>query len=458
MVELGDHCHTFVIPRLQKVIAGEDKGDVTGVVGWQGGGGYRYFKLAPSLLETDRWGREVISKAYNAEMLAEALCKIEGFTYAPSDAVYWQQGHSTEHDFIYVTTQSFGVERLQQLSEEVGTERSLLLLCSAFRGHTDRWPNLTVKKIPSHIRSRCEWGHDDYSLNVGNLPQAPARTEPREPSTAKNIAGQPDLFGLGLGGIDEQRLDDYVVSGLVDFDDVAYDEHADLLYDLSEQVVTHLQGYLSLEGTRKVLRLQKKDIARFVHAQMQKHFWQDLAVEYEVVVTRGFTALRPSAYTALVGEQPIDFKTSPSDKSNMSKYLFGGFARCFYALQKFQSDAERKLAVILERESLKWFKPAKGQFQIFYKWGSDHPEYQPDFVAETDDRIFMLEPKAANQMTDEEVLAKREAAERWCIQASDHARGYGGKPWTYVLIPHDAIAENMTLDGLATLYAAHAGP
>jgi len=191
---------------------------------------------------------------------------------------------------------------------------------------------------------------------------------------------------------------------------------------------------------------------------MQKHFWQDLAVEYEVVVTRGFTALRPSAYTALVGEQPIDFKTSPSDKSNMSKYLFGGFARCLYALQKFQSDAERKLAVILERESLKWFKPAKGQFQIFYKWGSDHPEYQPDFVAETDDRIFMLEPKAANQMTDEEVLAKREAAERWCIQASDHARGYGGKPWTYVLIPHDAIAENMTLDGLATLYAAHAGP
>lgn len=200
MVELGEHCHTHIIPRLKKVIDSEDKGGVTEAVSWQGGGGFRYFKLAPSLLETDKWGREVISKAYNAEMLAEALCKIEGFTYAPSDAVYWQHGHSTERDFIYVTTQTLGVEQLQQLSEEVGTDRSLLVLCSAFRGNTDRWPNLTVKKIPNHIRSRCEWGHDDYSLNVENLPKAPPKPEPEAPSSAKSAAGQPDLFGAKNGG------------------------------------------------------------------------------------------------------------------------------------------------------------------------------------------------------------------------------------------------------------------
>lgn len=200
MVELGEHCHTHIIPRLKKVIDGEDKGGVTDAVGWQGGGGFRYFRLAPSLLETDKWGREVISKAYNAEMLTEALCKIEGFTYAPSDAVYWQHGHSTERDFIYVTTQTLGVEQLQQLSEEVGSERSLLVLCSAFRGNPDRWPNLTVKKIPNHIRSRCEWGHDDYSLNIENLPKAPPRPEPEATSTAKAGAGQPDLFGAKNGG------------------------------------------------------------------------------------------------------------------------------------------------------------------------------------------------------------------------------------------------------------------
>jgi adenine-specific DNA-methyltransferase len=200
MVELGEHCHTHIIPRLKKVIDGEDKGGVTEAVGWQGGGGFRYFKLAPSLLETDKWGREVISKAYNAAMLAEALCNIEGFTYAPSDAVYWQHGHSTERDFIYVTTQTLGIEQLQQLSEEVGSERSLLVLCSAFRGNPDRWPNLTVKKIPNHIRSRCEWGHDDYSLNVENLPKAPPRPEPEAKSAAKASAGQPDLFGSKNGG------------------------------------------------------------------------------------------------------------------------------------------------------------------------------------------------------------------------------------------------------------------
>ena len=181
---------------------------------------------------------------------------------------------------------------------------------------------------------------------------------------------------------------------------------------------------------------------------MQKHFWQDTQVDYDVVITRGFTALRPSAYTAAAGEPPLDFRMSPTDKTNMARYLFGGFNRCLYPTQKFQSDAERKLAVILERETLKWFKPAKGQFQLFYRSGTEHLEYQPDFVAETNDRIYMLEPKASNQMTDQDVLAKRDVAVEWCRRASDHAASYRGKPWTYALIPHDAIAENMTLSGL----------
>jgi adenine-specific DNA-methyltransferase len=199
MVELGKHCHTHIIPRLKKVIDGEDKGGVTEVVGWKGGGGFRYFQLAPSLLVTDKWGREVISKAYNAEMLAQALCKIEGFTYAPSDVVYWQHGRSTERDFIYVTTQTLGVEQLQQLSEEVGQDRSLFVLCSAFRGNVDRWPNLTVKKIPNHIRSRCEWGHDDYSLNIENLPKAPPGPKP-ELLLSSKTKKEPDLFGANDGG------------------------------------------------------------------------------------------------------------------------------------------------------------------------------------------------------------------------------------------------------------------
>lgn len=173
MVEIGDHADTHIVPRLTKVIDGEDPGGVTAATGWQGGGGFRYYRLAPSLLEQDRYGNWVIAKEYNPAMLAEAVAKHMGFSYAPSTDVYWQQGYSTETDFIYVTTQSLTAEALARLSDEVGPERSLLVACKAFEGRGDAFDNLTVVKIPSAILRKCEWGRDDYSLNVQNLPTAP---------------------------------------------------------------------------------------------------------------------------------------------------------------------------------------------------------------------------------------------------------------------------------------------
>jgi type III restriction enzyme len=259
--------------------------------------------------------------------------------------------------------------------------------------------------------------------------------------------GGTEVVGIGKGGIEEARLEDYVVSGLVDFDDISYDVHAELLYDLAGQVIRQLKARLPEDDARKVLRLYQREIARFVHAQMQAHYWED-AVDYEVVISKGFTELKTSAYTAAADDPPLDFRQSPVDKSNMAKYLFGSFNHCLYPVQKFQSEAERLLAVILDREAMKWFKPAKGQFQLFYRWNGEHLEYQPDFVGESADAIFMLEPKAQNQMNDPEVLAKKEAAVRWCGQASVYSRSYGGKPWKYALIPHTAIAENMTLSAL----------
>jgi len=259
---------------------------------------------------------------------------------------------------------------------------------------------------------------------------------------------QRDVLGIGHGGIEETRLEDYIVSGLIDFDDISYDENADLLYYLAKQTVQHLQSYLSSEDDiRKVLRCYQKPVSKLIHAQMQEHYWEE-AVEYEVKISKGFSELKASAYTASATEPPLDFRQSPTDKSNMAKYLFGGFARCLYPVQKFHSDAERKLAIILEREAMRWFKPAKGQFQIFYKSGPDHLEYQPDFVAETADTIYMLEPKSRNEMESPEVLSKKNAAVSWCDNASNYAAKHHGKPWKYVLIPHDAIAENMTLRGL----------
>lgn len=172
MIELGEHCHTHIIPRLKKVIDGEDPGGITNAVEWKGGGGFRYYRLAPSLMAKDRHGNWVISKQYNATMLSEAVCKVEGFTFAPSESLYWQQGYSTERSFIYVTTQTLTQDMLNQLSEEVGSDRHLLVLCSAFHSKPDGWPNLSVRKIPQSILDRCEWDHDDYSLKVENLPKA----------------------------------------------------------------------------------------------------------------------------------------------------------------------------------------------------------------------------------------------------------------------------------------------
>ena len=217
-IELGDHCYSHCLPRLQKVVDGEDTGGVSvtrkktesvklckkckdnlcdkcadkidvsengGEILWKGGGGFRFFELGPSLISKDQWGNPVINPDFNPAMLAEAMCKLEGFTYAPSDEFYWIHGHSTETDFIYVTTQFMSREMLAKISDEVGSERSLLVCCTAFKCDPGEFTNLTLKKIPKAVLKKCEWGHDDYSLAVENLPEAPPEPDP-ERDTQEN--------------------------------------------------------------------------------------------------------------------------------------------------------------------------------------------------------------------------------------------------------------------------------
>ncbi len=305
-------------------------------------------------------------------------------------------------------------------------------------------PRISVLPV-GDVRS----GFSPFTLKLDTLNYPPVSEE----LWAKHLrTDQVDVIAVGKGGTPELRLEDYVVSGLVDFDDVSYDAHADLLYDLASQVVNHLRGYLPDEHeVRKVLSSYQRDIARFVHVQMQEHYWEK-ATGYEVKISKGFSELKQRNYTMSAAQPLLDYRQPPADKSNMAKYLFGGFKRCLNDSEKFQSDTERKLSVILEREASKWFKPAKGQFQMYYKSGADDLEYQPDFVAETGATIYMLEPKASREMDDPMVLAKRDVAVKWCERASDHAKTCGGKPWIYLLIPHDAVAENMTLKGLSAQF------
>lgn len=199
MVELGEHAKTHIVPRMQKVINGTDKVGVTEALNWQGGGGYRFFQLAPSLLQKDKWGNLVINKDYQPEMLAEAICKHFNYTYAPSTEHYWMHGKATENAFIYVTTNSLTFDQLKTLSDELGQERSLLVCCMAYEAAGDNLTNLTIKKIPRVVLDRCEWGKDDYSLKIAALPMQDEELEAVEitaaiPKKNKESVAQANLF------------------------------------------------------------------------------------------------------------------------------------------------------------------------------------------------------------------------------------------------------------------------
>lgn len=166
-VEMEETAYSYCLPRLKKVIDGEDQGGITKAVNWQGGGSFKFYELASSLIVTDKYGQQIISKEYNADMLAEAMCKILGYRYKPDKEIYWKQGFSSEKNFIYTTTMSLQESSLDRLAEEIG-DNNLLICCSAFVGNSRIYPNISVKKIPAAILKKCEWGREGYPLNLRN--------------------------------------------------------------------------------------------------------------------------------------------------------------------------------------------------------------------------------------------------------------------------------------------------
>jgi type III restriction enzyme len=237
----------------------------------------------------------------------------------------------------------------------------------------------------------------------------------------------------------------------MDFDDINYDEHSVLLYKLAGQMVAYIQSYLKTEeDVLNVLQAHQQALVQLIHTQMQEHY-EESATEFDVQISRGFVTLRPNNYSLGATEKARHFRTTVDDKLLIRGMLFEGFQKSLYSVLKFQSNPERLLAVVLENEKdvLKWLKPAKGDFRIHY---AHDDEYIPDFAVETTTARYLCEPKATNEMQDEIVLAKARAAALWCKRATEHA---GGKPWKYLLIPHDAIDESKTLAGLAAAWEFH---
>ncbi|MBX4335758.1 DEAD/DEAH box helicase [Bartonella raoultii] len=313
---------------------------------------------------------------------------------------------------------------------------------------TKRLPELIID-IPNIvlIPSRdVTYGFSDFDLeNLESLNLQPVSKELliRELRTHKSI-----FLTSKNEYVKEPHLENYIIRDLIDNDFIDYDSHTLLLRKLACQMVEHLRSYLPNDAdVENVLIHYQHKLNNFIVTQLREHQWETQK-DYEVKVTRGFTTLTPIHYVLPQGTSPVDFRSIPTIKSNIKKLVFSGFRKCCYPLQKFDSvEGELRFAQILEDDVhvLKWMKPARGFFKIEYDKGST---YEPDFVVETKDAKYLCEPKRASEMQNSIVLKKRQAAVQWCRHATHYAILHDGKPWHYVLIPHDAIKVNSSFEGL----------
>jgi type III restriction enzyme len=315
--------------------------------------------------------------------------------------------------------------------------------------------NIGIPRISVRPKGNVRTGFTDFDLDVTAINQQPVdqniliqhlRTSDRQSIHAD------------LAYATEEHIENYIVRNLVDFDDINYDEHAEILFKLSSQLLAKLRSYLQTdEEVLNVVQYYQKPFANHIHSQMQKHWWQKADDGYDVVVSRGYQTFTQTSYTADGNEKVrnVHQALATGERDRITGMVFGGFERCSYSIQKFSSDSERMFASLLEKDPdvKKWFKPTRDQFAISYRdTNGSTAMYEPDFVVETNTHKFIVEPKQASLVNDPNVQAKKSAAVTWCENATKHELSNGGKAWAYVLVPHTAILPSATLKGLVQQY------
>ena len=243
-------------------------------------------------------------------------------------------------------------------------------------------------------------------------------------------------------------VENEIVRHIIVHDNVDYASCADLIYSLIADAKGHFLSYLKEEETDKVMRDRQRTIAEIIYVQMNEHFYKE-EVSYKAANMRPFTRIEPSFGGKFKTDEVYDLRASLAPSEVKSK-IFSGFRKAGHTLYKFDSDTERTFAIVLENDDvvLRWLRPAPRQFNIY--WGqSGASRYEPDFVVETADSIYMCEPKASKNMKDADVLEKKEAAEEYCRAATEFNSENGGKPWKYLLISHDEIRLQSSFSYLA---------
>ncbi len=276
---------------------------------------------------------------------------------------------------------------------------------------------------------------------------------PRYAAVAKDIVIQhltdAERYHLvsGNGIVPARRLEDYLVMELIEYDEISYDETAELLYKLSGQAVAHLQSYLQDRAElENVLQYHRKALVQLIHAQMEEHFEEDEA-EYDITLNPGFVTIQPQLVGVNSNDEARNFRQAVEDKSEITGMLFTGFRKCLQTHCKYRSDTERVFSVILEddKDVLKWFRPGRRDIRIFYKSGSIDAQYEPDFIVESKAGKWICETKKASEMNDPEVQGKAQAAALWCQRATQAT----SESWAYLLIPHEQVRLSMSLDAFA---------
>jgi len=256
-----------------------------------------------------------------------------------------------------------------------------------------------------------------------------------------------------LNGGKEERLENYIIRHLMDYDSIDYDSQADLLYKLAGQVIDHLRSYLATDEDVENVALNHGRVwADFIFQQMKEHYWET-PTDYQVSANTQFTVLKAQNFNISGPDSIRHYTQGVTPRSDTKKYVFEGFEKCCYYRQKFDSDDERRFAVLIdsafEKSVQLWIKPGSRQFQIEYASGKG---YEPDFVVETTAEKLIVEIKARNELEDKIVQAKTRAAVQWVTNANAVTKEIDGKAWAYLLIPGDAITESATLAGLTASY------
>lgn len=288
---------------------------------------------------------------------------------------------------------------------------------------------------------------EDFDLDVRNLNYQPISDE----ILRKTLRDQEADTIMSKGTMVSDRLDNIIVNELINIPEVDYNTCAKLLFKLARQVLDKFATYLSGEDVKNVVQYKKRDIAGYIKPQLMEHFKKEV-VRFEAPDVRAFSQILEHNSYKFLQDEIYDYKETVEPASRIKSLMFTGFKKACHRSYKFDSKTEKDFSIILEGDISvqKWLRPASNQFNI--TWDNNKRNYEPDFVVETSDTIYLIETKKENDISTEEVQSKAKAALLYCKNATEFTTANSGKPWKYVLLPHDSVKLNMSLDYLVKQY------